>query len=123
MAKNLGARTVMIMNQAKQEVVRREESKEVQKNDLENDIMLQTKSESETLKSVGKISETFSFTSEFEGKVSAFMKYFWNNPFPNLLSAMARGESGPNNILFESYSIYIFCTFIKSHLSETTWML
>ena len=76
MAKNLGARTVMIMNQAKQEVVRREESKEVQKNDLENDIMLQTKSESETLKSVGKISETFSFTSEFEGKVSAFMKYF-----------------------------------------------
>ena len=76
MAKNLGARTVMIMNQAKQEVVRREESKEVQKNDLENDIMLQTKSESGTLKSVGKIPKTFSFTSKFEGRVSAFMKYF-----------------------------------------------
>ena len=55
MTKNLGARTVKIMNQAKQEVVRREESEEVQKNDLENDVMLQTKSESETLKSVGKM--------------------------------------------------------------------
>ena len=55
MAKNLGVRTVMIMNQAKQEVVRREESEEVQKNDLENDVMLQTKSESGTLKSVGKM--------------------------------------------------------------------
>ena len=55
MTKNLGARTVKIMNQAKQEVVRREESEEVQKNDLENDVMLQTKSESGTLKSVGKM--------------------------------------------------------------------
>ena len=55
MAKNLGARTVMIMNQAKQEVVRREESKvEVLKEDLEN----ATKSESGTLKSVGKLPET-----------------------------------------------------------------
>ena len=61
MAKNLGARTVMIMNQAKQEVVRRKESKEVLKNDLENDTLLHTKSESGTLKSVGKIPKQIQF--------------------------------------------------------------
>ena len=54
MAKKLGARTVKIMNQAKQEVVRREETNEgeVLKSDLEKSSLSQAKNE--TFKSVGK---------------------------------------------------------------------
>ena len=77
MAKNLGARTVMIMNQAKQEVVRRKESKEVLKNDLENDTLLQTKSESGTFKSVGKMPETNSIL-QVNLRESVVMKQFLN---------------------------------------------
>ena len=55
MAKNLGARTVMIMNQAKQEVERREETEEEEsKTDTEKNTV-QTENNSGSLQSVGKL--------------------------------------------------------------------